>query len=79
MFYLHQYDQYDHPFVAKYTIIWGCVGQEASIPLCLSTLANLWTQSFKQIPHKNLENHNVHGWLLESQPLRNKDTLMQWW
>ena len=33
--------------------------------------------TFNKIPQKNLENHNVHAWLLEIQPLRNTNSPRQ--
>ena len=46
---------------------WDLVTMSSQIPLSLPNLPNLLLQSFKQIPHRNLTNLNLHAWLLEPQ------------
>ena len=46
---------------------WDLVAMSSQIPL---SLPNLPTQSFRQTPHRNLSNRNLHAWLLEPQQSR---------
>ena len=46
---------------------WDLVAMSSQIPL---SLPNLLTQPFRQTPHRNLSNLNVHAWLLEPQQSR---------
>ena len=57
---------------------WDLVALSAQIPLCLPILPNLLTQPFSQIPHRNLQNLNLHAWLLEPQQSRREGTLKEW-
>ena len=54
---------------------WDLVAMSSQIPL---SLANLLTQPFNQIPHRNLTNLNLHAWLLEPQQSRSRASLRQW-
>ena len=54
---------------------WDLVTMSSQIPL---SLPNLLTQPFNQIPHRNLTNLNLHGWLLEPQQSRSRASLRQW-
>ena len=62
----------------KMTWFWDLVAMSTQIPLCLPILPNLLTQPFNQIPHRDLQNLNLHAWLLEPQQLKREGTLKQW-
>ena len=57
---------------------WDLVTMSSRVPLSLPNMANLLTQPFNQIPHRNLTNINLHAWLLEPQQSRNRASLRQW-
>ena len=48
------------------------VKMSVQIPLSLPGLENLLTEPFNDFPHKNLQNLNLHAWLLEPKPFKNK-------
>ena len=41
-------------------------------------MENLLTQPFKQCPHWDLNNLNLHAWLLEPQPFSKQASLTKW-
>ena len=51
---------------------WDLVTMSSQIPLSLPFLPNWLTQSFNQIPHRNLTNLNLHAWLLEPHQSRSR-------
>ena len=57
---------------------WDLVAMSSQIPLNLSFLPNLLSQSFNQIPNRNLTNLNLHAWLLEPHQSRSRASLKQW-
>ena len=57
---------------------WDLVTMSSQIPLSLPHLPNLLTQRFKQTPHRNLSNLNLHAWLLEPQQSSSRVSLRQW-
>ena len=57
---------------------WDLVNLSVQIPLSLSLVKDLVTQPFNGLVHRNLSNLNLHAWLLESLPSRNKGSLMKW-
>ena len=57
---------------------WDLVAMSSQIPLSLSFLPNLLSQSFNQIPHRNLTKLNLHAWLLEPHQSRSRASLKQW-
>ena len=57
---------------------WDLVAMSSQIPLSLPNLPNLLTQTFNQIPHRNLSSLNLHARLLEPQQSRSKASLKQW-
>ena len=57
---------------------WDLVVMSSQIPLSLPNLPNLLTQSFNQIPPRNLTNLNLHAWLLEPRQSRSRVSLRQW-
>ena len=57
---------------------WNLVTMSSQIPLSLPNLPNLLTQSFNQIPHRNLTNLNPLAWLLEPQQSKSRASLRQW-
>ena len=57
---------------------WDLVAMSSQIPLCLPNLPNLVSQPFNQVLQRNLENLNLHAWLLEPQLSRSKGSLTQW-
>ena len=57
---------------------WYLVNLSVKIPLSLPRLDDLLTQPFSGCPHRHLQNLNLHAWLLESQPSRNKGSVTKW-
>ena len=57
---------------------WDLVAMSSQIPPRMPNLPNLLTQSFNQIPHRNLTNLNPLAWLLEPQQSRSRASLRQW-
>ena len=54
---------------------WNLVTILSQILVCLP---NLLTQPFSQIPHRNLQNLNLHAWLLEPLLSRSRGSLRRW-
>ena len=65
----------DCPRVAQHVLVLGSSGHVQPNP---TSLPNLLTQSFNQIPHRNLTNLNLHAWLLDVQQSRSRASLRQW-
>ena len=57
---------------------WDLVEMPATVPLCLPLVPDLLTQPLNGSPHENLENLNLHVWLLEPPQLDGRDSLRQW-
>ena len=57
---------------------WDLVNLSVQIPFRLPLVRDLVTQPFNGLLHKNLNNLNLHAWLLESLPSRNTGSLMKW-
>ena len=57
---------------------WDLVSLSAQIPFRLPLQGNLVMQPFDRLPHRNLSNLNLHAWLLEPLPFRNRGSLMKW-
>ena len=56
---------------------WDLLAMSSHIPLSLPNLPHL-TQSFNQIPRRNLTNLNLHAWLLKPRLSRSRASLRQW-
>ena len=56
---------------------WDLVKLSVQIPFSLPMQRDLVTQPFNGMVHRNL-NLNLHAWLLESLPSKNKVSLMRW-
>ena len=57
---------------------WDLISLSIQIPFSLPLQRNLVTQPFNGLLHRNLSNLNLHAWLLEPLPSRNKGSLMKW-
>ena len=59
---------------------WFCdlVEMSSQIPLCLPHQPDLVTQPFNKARHRNLNNLNLHAWLLEPKQSETKASLAQW-
>ena len=57
---------------------WDLVNFSVQIPFSLPMVKDLVTQPFNGLVHRNLSNLNLHAWLLEPLPSRNKVSLMRW-
>ena len=57
---------------------WDLVSLSVQIPFKLPLQKDLVTQPFNGLVHKNLSNLNLHAWLLEPLPFRNKGSLPKW-
>ena len=57
---------------------WDLVNLSLQIPFRLPLTRDLLTQPFNGLLHRNLNNLNLHAWLLESLPFRNTGSLMKW-
>ena len=57
---------------------WDLVSLSVQIPFCLPLQKDLVTQPFNSLVHQNLSSLNLHAWLLEPLPLRNKGSLPKW-
>ena len=64
---------------AQHALVLG-PGQNLSvqIPFQLPLQRDLVTQAFSGVVHRNLSNLNLHAWLLEPLPFRNKGSLTKW-
>ena len=56
---------------------WDLVRLSVQIPFSLPLERDLVTQPFNGMVHRNLNNLNLHAWLLESLPSTNKVSLMR--
>ena len=56
---------------------WDLVELSVQIPFRLPLQKDLVTQPFNRLPHRNLSNLNLHAWLLEPLPFKNKGSLMK--
>ena len=68
---------HDHPCHRTILVVPGWPNIPSFWDLSLPNLPNLLTQPFNQTPHRNLNNLNLHTWLLESQLSRNRASLRQ--
>ena len=57
---------------------WDLVIHSVQIPFKLPLQRDLVTQPFNSLFHKNLNNLNLHAWLLEPQSFRSKGSLAKW-
>ena len=57
---------------------WDLLAMSSQIPLCLSNLPNLVSQSFNQTLHRNLSSLNLHAWLQDPQQSRSRASQRQW-
>ena len=57
---------------------WDLVNLSVPIPFQLPLQRDLVTQPFNGLVHRNLSNLNLHAWLLEPLPFRNKGSLTKW-
>ena len=57
---------------------WDLVNLSVQIPFRLPLVRDLVIQPFSGLLHRNLNNFNLHAWLLESLPSRNTGSLMNW-
>ena len=64
--------------VAQHALVLGPSDHVRSDPTEPAFLPNLLTQSFNEIPHRNLTNLNLHAWLLEPHQSRSRASLKQW-
>ena len=54
---------------------WDLVLLSAQVPIALPQRPDLLTQPINRIQHDNLQNLNLHAWLLEPEQLRNRGSL----
>ena len=57
---------------------WDLVSSVGSDPFQASYTKDLVTQPFDRRLHWNLRNLNLHAWLLEPLPFRNKGSMKKW-
>ena len=57
---------------------WDLVNLSMQIPLSLPLQRDLVTQPFNGLVHRNINNLNLHAWLLEPRPSRSRDSLTRW-
>ena len=57
---------------------WDLVDLSVQIPLSLPLITDLVTQPFNSLLHQNLNNLNLHAWLLEALPSNNTASLKKW-
>ena len=58
--------------------VWDLVELSSLIPLCLTNCLDLLTQPFKGRLQRDLQNLNLHAWLLERRLLGNRVSLTRW-
>ena len=58
--------------------VWDLVTLSVQIPFRLPLQKDLVTQPVSGLLHRNLSNLNLHAWLLEPLPFKNKDSLTKW-
>ena len=56
---------------------WDLVSLSVQIPFMLPLQKDLVIQPFNGLPHRNLTNLNLHAWLLEPLPFRDRGSLMK--
>ena len=64
--------------VAQHALVLGPVSLSVQVPFQLPLQKDLVTQPFNSVLHRNLSNLNLHAWLLEPVPSRNKVSLRKW-
>ena len=65
--------------MAKHALVLGpSESVQVQIPFRLPLVRDLVTQPFNGVLHRNLNNLNLHAWLLDSLPSRNTGSLMKW-
>ena len=57
---------------------WDLVTLLSQIPLTLPVQEDLVTQPFSGVHHRDLRNLNLHAWLLEPPPFRNRVSQNRW-
>ena len=57
---------------------WDLVALPVQIPFSLPLVRDLVTQPFNGLLHRNLQNLNLHAWLLEALPSGNTVSLRRW-
>ena len=57
---------------------WDLVDLSVQIPFTLPLTRDLVTQPFNGLVHRNLQNLNLHAWLLEALPSGNTASLKRW-
>ena len=57
---------------------WDLVDLSVQIPFSLPLAKDLVTQPFNGLFHRNLQNLNLHAWLLEARPSENTVSLKKW-
>ena len=57
---------------------WDLVEMSSQIPMCLPNRPDLLTQPFNCSLHRDLQNLNLHAWLLEPRISGNKGSLTKW-
>ena len=57
---------------------WDLVDLSVQIPFSLPLARDLVTQPFNRLVHRNLQNLNLHAWLLEALPSGNTVSLRRW-
>ena len=64
--------------MVQHALVLGPGKSLSSGALSVSTQKDLVTQPFNGVLHRNLSNLNLHAWLLESVPSKNKVSLRKW-
>ena len=64
--------------MTQHAVVLGPGQSISSDPLQAPTAKDLKTQPFNGPLHINLSNLNLHAWLLEPLPFKNKGSLMRW-
>ena len=64
--------------LAQHALVLGPGKSLSSGPFQRPLQKNLVTQPFNGVFHRNLSNLNLHAWLLEPVPSRNKVSLRKW-
>ena len=57
---------------------WDLIRLSSQIPFSLPLEKYLLTQPFNGLLHRNLNHLNLHAWLLEPRPSRDRDFLIKW-
>ena len=69
-----QKDDNSSPGLAEHALVLG----SGQIPVCLPNRLDLLSQPFKGNLHRDLQNLNLHAWLLETKISGNKVSLTMW-